>query len=95
MINPNKKYKHFFGQANPHDQLVVVIGSIEGTVENLEDGITSQEKAIPQIKAMVDCLRGLLPHLKGLEWKQDEGVGFELLRWETDQDIDPTRRDKE
>jgi hypothetical protein len=86
------KHKHYYGQQNPHDQLAAVIGSFDGTISNLEDGIVATKQVIPQLKAMVDCLRGFLPHLEGLEWKRTEGIGFELLRWETDQDIEPTRR---
>lgn len=59
----------YFGQDNPHDQLVVIMQSLWGTAENLEEGITTPEKAAREMKRIVAELQALNKHIKGTKWK--------------------------
>lgn len=59
----------YFGQDNPHDQLVALIQAIWGQADNLEEGIVEPENAAKEVKKTLQEMQSLLKHVKGTKWK--------------------------
>lgn len=66
-----EKVVRHYGQDSPSDQLRTIVGAIEGSLGNLQEGVGNPDEAVRQIRLMLDSLRGLVPHISDVEWKQD------------------------
>lgn len=64
--------KLHLGQDNPRDQLRAAIGAIEGNLLNLEDGDSTPENVVRNIRTILRVVKLTLPHLDGVEWRQDK-----------------------
>lgn len=49
-------------QANPKDQLKVILWSIEGDISNMEEGITPSARTCERIAAMLQAAKDIIKH---------------------------------
>jgi len=68
-----------FRQLNPHDQMTVVLMSLEGDTNNLADGIGEVPAVAPRLLSCINSLRVLQQYMRGREWQVPKPDGVCLM----------------